>query len=314
MREWPALDSRQYIVAFQLRSTHDCPPDFELPPSVTSFDAALFLPRDDPDWFGRSSYPPRILLLNGSAMYVVSHPSAGEPPRRWELDQISSVESGHMLLKGWLRFIGSGFDLTVRYNTRGFPPVFRFMQRLRDRLLCDARGAGPWPATTPEPFRTQPPETASLDIKFTNALAGELDAAETVLMQVFQPPSQVRSGIWLLSRRRLIAGDLLALTDRRLLWITDRDRGSYSRFGSIASYAPFGAILSIGLTSDRGENMLRVELNSGSAWEVPMASESREASQRIAEDFAAALQVQKLQIQLQINKRRDGASRTEIRR
>jgi hypothetical protein len=102
---------------------------------------------------------------------------------------------------------------------------------------------------------------------------------------------------------------LLALTDRRLLWITDRDRGSYSRFGSIASYAPFGAILSIGLTSDRGENMLRVELNSGSAWEVPMASASREASQRIAEDFAAALQ-----IQLQINKRRDGASRTEIRR
>jgi hypothetical protein len=305
MREWPAIDSRQYIVAFQLRSTRDCPPDFELPPSVTGFDAALFLPRDDPDWFGRSSYPPSILLLDGSALYVVSHPSAGEPPRRWELDQISSVESGHMLLKGWLRFIGSGFDLTVRYNTRGFPPVFRFMQRLRDRLLRGPSGAGPWPATTPE---------HSLDIKFTNALAGELDAAEIVLMQVFQPPSQVRSGVWLLSRRRSIAGDLLALTDRRLLWITDRDRGSYSRFGSIASYAPFGAVLSIGLTSGRSGNALQVALNSGSAWQVPMASASREASQRIAEDFAAALQVQKVQTQLQIQKRRDGASRTEIRR
>jgi hypothetical protein len=82
MGEWPAIDSRHYIVAFELRSEDDCPSDFELPSSLTSFDASLFLPRDPPDWFGRSLYPPRILVLKGSALYVVSHPSTGEPPCR----------------------------------------------------------------------------------------------------------------------------------------------------------------------------------------------------------------------------------------
>jgi hypothetical protein len=283
MREWPAIDSRQYIVAFEFRSADDCPPDFELPSTLAGFDTGLFLPRDDPDWFGRSLYPPRILLLKGRGLHMVSHPSAGEPPRRWELQRISSVESGHMLLKGWLRFTGPGFDCTVRYNTRGFPPVFRFMQSLRDQLLRGARSVGPGPATT---------FGASLDIKFTNALARELDSGEMVVMQVFQPPRQVRSRSWLMLRRRTIAGDLLALTGRRLLSITDRERGYYSRFGSIVSYAPLDAVVSIGL-------------NNGSTWLVPMEFESRDVRQRIAKDFAAALEIQK---------RRNGAGLPEIRR
>jgi hypothetical protein len=283
-----AIDSRQYIVALDLHSTDDCPPDFELPSSAAGFDGGLFLPRADPDWFGRSSYPPRILLLNGNALHVVSHPSAGEAPGRWELDQISWVESGHMLLKGWLRFAGSGFDCTVRYNTRGFPPVCRFMQRFRAKLLRGARPQG----TSQVDSGAGRQVGGRLDIKFTNALAGELDSAETVLMQVFQPP-EVRSGRWRLSRRRWIAGDLLALTDSRLLWITDRDRGSYSRFGSVVSYAPFDAVLSIGLASDRGKDLLKVDLKGGFAWQLPMASESREGRRRMAEEFAAALEVQK---------------------
>jgi hypothetical protein len=201
-----------------------------------------------------------------------------------------------MLLKGWLRFTGPGFDCTVRYNTRGFPPVFRFMQSLRDQLLRGARSVGPGPATT---------FGASLDIKFTNALARELDSGEMVVMQVFQPPRQVRSRSWLMLRRRTIAGDLLALTGRRLLSITDRERGYYSRFGSIASYAPLDAVVGMGLTTGKDGDTLRVELNNGPVWLVPMAFESRDVRQRIAEDFAAALEIQK---------KRNGAGRTEIGR
>ena len=252
----------------------DCPPDFELPPSLAGLDTGLFLPRGDSDWFGRPSYPPRILLLKDSALYVLTHPSAGEPPRQCAMERISSVESGHMLLKGWLRFTGPGFDYTVRYNTRGIPSVLRFMRRFRDQLLRGAQ-SGVAPEVHPR---------AALDIKFGNALAHELASGETVLMQFFQPPSQVKAGSWWLKRRRWIAGDLLALTGRRLLWITDRERGSYSPYGSIASYAPFDAVLSIGLTLGRGGDILQVNLNDGSAWRLPMASDGR----RVAEDFAAA--------------------------
>jgi hypothetical protein len=269
----PAINSRDYIVALELRSTEDCPPDFELPPSFAGFDTGLFLPRGDSDWLGRPSYPPRILLLTGGALHIIAHPSAGEPPRQCALKQISSVESGHLLLKGWLRFTGPGFDYTIRYNTRGIPSVLRFMPRFRDQLL---RGAQP--GVTPEVH-----PGAALDIKFGNALARELDPGETVLMQFFQPPSEVKSGSWWLPHRCWMAGDLLVLTSRRLLWITDRERGSYSPYGSIASYAPFDAVRSIGLTSGRGGDILQVNLDNGSAWQVPMASESR----RLAEDFAA---------------------------
>src|SRR5277367_4782952 len=131
MEEWPAIDSRQYILAFELRSASDCPPDLALPPSLAGFDAGIFLPRDDPDWFGRSSYPPRILLLKDNTLHLMSHPALRQPPSRWELDQISAVESGHLLLKGWLRFTGPGFDCAIRYNTRGSPPDYAFMRHFR---------------------------------------------------------------------------------------------------------------------------------------------------------------------------------------
>ena len=283
MGDWPAIDSRQYIVAFELHSAADCPPDFALPASLAGFDTGLFLPRGGSDWFGRPSYPPHILLLTGGALHIVSHPSAGEPPRQCVMERISSVESGCMLLKGWLRFTGSGFDYTVRYNTRGFPSVFRFMRRFQGKLLRDSTPRG----------ASEVRLGAGLDIKFANALALELGSEETVLIQLFQPPKQIGSGRWWLPYRRSVAGDLLALTGRRLLWITDRERGSYSRYGTIVSFAPCDAVIGIGLTTSRGKDVLQVDLNSGSAWRIPIASESGLDFERLAKDFAAALEIQK---------------------
>jgi hypothetical protein len=257
MAEWAAKDSRDYIVAFELNSTNDCPPDFELPSSMAAYDTGLFLPRGDRD--------PCVLLLKDDTLHIVSHPSTGEAPRRCAMGQISSVESGHMLLKGWLRFSGSGFDYTIRYNTRGIGPVLRFMRCFRDGLL---RG-GPHGTSVAD-------AGGGLDIKFGNALALEMDSEETVLVQVFQPPREVRRHHWL-------AGDLLALTSRRLLWITDRERGFYSRYGSIATYAPLEAVA--GVAADRGADFLQVELKDGSAWRIP-----RSAGREIADEFAGALE------------------------
>lgn len=275
----PAIDSREYAIAFELGVTDDCPADFDLPASLDGFDTGLFLPRDDADWFGRSSYPPRVLLLKDHALHVVAHPSAGEAARGYPLDQVSAVESGHMLLKGWLRFTGAGFDRTLGYNTRGLGPVFRFMRRVREKWL----------------HRVQP-EAASqaqagdgLDIKFANALARELDSGETVLLQVFQAPEVAKTRRWLFPQHRWMAGDLLALTGRRLLWITDRERRAYAPYGSIASYAPLDAVLGIGVAPGRGGQVLQVDLRGGSAWRVPIPPESRCDWQQVAGNFAAVL-------------------------
>jgi hypothetical protein len=257
--EWAAKDSRDYIVAFALSSTNDCPADFELPSSMAGFDTGLFLPRGYRD--------PCVLLLKDDTLSIVSHPGTGEPPRQCGLQQISSVEAGHMLLKGWLRFTGSGFDYTIRYNTRGIGPVLRFMRCFRERWL---RGAGPHGTSDAD-------AGTGLDIKFGNALALEIDSGESLLLHVFQPPREAR-------RHRWLAGDLLALTSRRLLWITDRERGFCSRYGSIATYVPLEAVRSIVLIS--GGDMLQVELNDGTAWQIPIAAENR----GVVEELAAALE------------------------
>jgi hypothetical protein len=115
-----------------------------------------------------------------------------------------------------------------------------------------------------------------LDIKFGNALALELDSGETVLVQFFQPPRKVRRHHWL-------AGDLLALTSRRLLWITDRERGFYSRYGSIASYAPLDVVA--GLEAEQGSDILQVKLKDASPWQIPISA----ARRGVAEEFAATL-------------------------
>ena len=164
------------------------------------------------------------------------------------------------------------------------------MQRFRNELL-----GAPLP-----PGDSRPPFEAGLDIKFANALVLELDSGEAVLTRTFQPPREALSSNWLFPRHYWVSGDLLALTSTRLLWITDRERGSYSRYGSIASYAPFEAVVGIDLRPDRRAD-IQVNLNDGSAWQIPIALEN----QHVTEEFAAALEIQK---------RRNGASRTAVRR
>ena len=247
-------------------------------PALAGFEAGLFLPRDPPDWFGRSSYPPRVLLLKDGALHIVPHPATGEPPAQCPLERISAVESGHMLLKGWLRLVGPGFDHTLRYNRREYPPVFYFLRRLRTRLLP---GAGPLAAP---PVRLG----GSLDIKFANALALELDPGETIAVQFFQPPRAAHSRGWWFPRRPSIAGDLLVLACARLLWITDRDRGLYARYGSIASYAPLSALRAMELTPAATGHALRIDLRGAPSWPVPVAAENLPDAEAFAAEFYRA--------------------------
>ena len=272
MGEWSAIDSRQYILAFELPSADDCPADFHLPPSLAGFDAGLFLPRDDPDWFGRSAYPPRVMLLTRETLRIVPHPGSHEELSEIPMGRISCVESGHMLLKGWLRLMGSGISTVVRYNTRGYPAISRFQHRFREMLL-PAAGACPASATC---------FGAGLDIKFGNALKRELAAGENVAIQFFQPPRVMRSNRWPMRRRQSLAGDLLVRTDRRLMWVTDRDRGFHSRYGSIASYAPLRAAAAIEVTGAPERPTLAVHLQGDACWNIPIAAEELQSALQFA--------------------------------
>jgi hypothetical protein len=269
-----AIDSRDYIVAFLLYSPDDCPPDFELDSCLRDFEVGLFLPRDDPDWFGRSSYPPRILLLRHGQLTILSHPAVEEGVWQCRLSDLISVESGHMLLKGWLRFAGNGFDRTIRYNTRGYRSVLLFIQRFREAWLGKSVSVG-----LDSPVK----RPAELTMKFDEALAIELDPDESVRAYFYEPPREISFRKWLFRRRTDTPGDLLVLTDRRLIWITDRDRGSRAPYGTVTLSSPLDAWIAVSVPSAGTCAALAVAFAFGCRWHVPLAA-SRQAD---AEAFAA---------------------------
>jgi hypothetical protein len=271
------VDSGQYVVAYLIASPEELPPDFLISGALDDFQAGLFLPRDQPDWFGRSRYPPRVLSLVGDALRIDTHPCAGEPHQRIPLDELVYIESGHILLRGWLRLVACGREQTVLYSTVYRRTVDRFLRRLRARWMASERRTHPVPGF----------DLGQLsDVKFRNALARELDPEEVPSEGLFQAPRELvrhsRFRLW----RSCTPGDLLALTPRRLLWITDRDRGTAARYGTITRYAPLRNILKIAWeTADYG-CALRIVLRAERHWHVPMRPEHRDAARRLESLYA----------------------------
>jgi len=263
------VDSRHYAFAYELHSIEDVPLDFGARAPVPEFLAGLFLPRDKPGWFGHSSYPPRLLLLTEGGVVILPHPSAKESAQPFALERLCFIESGHILLTGWLRFAACDFDRTLCYNTRDWKPVEAFMQRLRANFP-DACAAGSG--------QTSVNLGDALDLKFGRALSAELDAGEVVRAALFRPAREF-AGKLLIRRRRWTAADLIALTTRRLIWITDRYNGGYSRYGSIARYAAARSVARMERAREGGARILRVTFHSCEhAWVIPLSDEHYEAA------------------------------------
>jgi len=173
-----------------------------------------------------------------------------------------------MLLKGWLRFFGQGSSKTVLYNTRGFHAISQFLYRIRAALLKR------------EYLKDSPGVCFAdgLDMKFANGLTGVLLREERPILQIFQCSKALKSTRWLLPRTTWAAGDLLVLTDRRLLWVTDRDRGLRSPYGSITSYAPLHAVRKMAFGEHGSPPPMEILLAGGERWQIPFAREYSQAA------------------------------------
>ena len=222
------VDSRYYSFAYLIQSEDDLPADFPVPLSDRGFSLGLFLPRADPDWFGRSLYPPRLLLLLRGAIVVLTHPKYNHAPLRIPLSD-AFYETGQMLLIGWLRFITEQSEVELAYNTRSHHRVSEFLRALTHAYL---------PKIPEIERRTATAFGPLLDIKFRNCLAAALERDERVHSLLFSPPIEVARRWGPLRVRSRAAGDLVAFTNRRVLRITDRWNGRHERYGSIVRSAP----------------------------------------------------------------------------
>jgi hypothetical protein len=263
------VDSRRYIIAYELHAREDVPADFGPWDTSLEFQTGLFLPRAESDWFGRSTYPPRVLALVHGGLLIVPHPTARADSQLVRFDRLAFVESGRMLLKGWMRFVGSGLDRTLSYNRRNAPAVDAFLGHLRNCFLGKTDSVPAEVLTLGHP----------LDLKFRNALCDEVDAGEDIRAILFRPAERIGRSILGFKRTTQIPADLVALAGRRLLWITDSDRQGYARYGSIARYAPLHRIAGITRENAGEESTLTVAFDGPEIrWRIPLAARHASAA------------------------------------
>jgi hypothetical protein len=217
------VDSRNYIVPFTISSREEVPHDFARA-DLPKFRCGLFLPRRDPDKFGRSAYPPRILLLTDSTLIILTHPSDGTPPAEIRLSDIGSLETGNMLLRGWTEVNAGSARNRVEYNTRCFQPIGDFHRELRRAVF---------PPVTGVPFPAAHVGDAFDDVKFSRAGDSELDPDESVVLSFLSLPRRCVRRRWLIHGAIWQPGDLVICTDRRFIWITDRYKGLCERYGRV---------------------------------------------------------------------------------
>ena len=264
-------DSRQYRFTFAIEALSQVPPDFVLPPEFRAFDAGVFLPRGDVDWLGRRRYPARILLLSDREAMVAPHPAAGELPVRVSLDRIERVEWGRILLTGWIVLTWDGGQISLPYNTRARGPVEKCMKTLQDRWLPAA------------PARPAPPTWAfgePLDLKFEYARSAELIDGEAPLAQFFQPAVRgLRRRSWF-RRNDSSAGDLVLVTSRRLLWITERHKGSYGRYGTVSHSTRLSSIAGVRCVWTQRAGSLEIAFRSGDPWHIPVREDQKQEARR----------------------------------
>ena len=92
---------------------------------------------------------------------------------------------------------------------------------------------------------------------------------------LFRPVREVERT--LLRRRRQWPADLIALTSRRLLWITDLDGSGHAYYGSIARYAAVRNIARMQRAREGNKWTLRVDFHcSEQHWVIPLAEEHHE--------------------------------------
>lgn len=256
------MDSRDYIWALAINNAGDVPADFESPPVIPDLVAGIFLPQSEPDWFRRRAYPARILLLTHEALWIIAHPRAKEQQLVIPLRDIEVLECGRILLIGWIGLRWGGVQRDLGYNRRGSLIVEGFLTSLKTSwLTAEIHSAVELPAR--RDYGT------ALTDKFAYALETELIGNQERPLLRFFHPSIRRAGRWF-SKETRSSGDLILLSQRRLLWITERRGATRAPFGTVSYSAPFTAIADVSYRRFDDEPELSICLRSGQSWQLPL--------------------------------------------
>ena len=275
---WRESDSRDYIIPFSILRKSDLPSDFTLPPEVPREFTGIFLPQERASFAARSPTP-YVILLADDTIRILTQRSTEHTTI--SLARLQVLECGRILLRGWIGLQWEGGSQTVRYNRRSAPTVERFLSKLKASWL--KRGglsAHPHSQTFgPEPT-----------LKFYHTVSTEIFADEAPLLQFFQPPACTTRRRFGLRREVRKAGDLLMLSDRRLLWITDRRQTTPEQYGTVAQSTVVGMLKEVRVNESQSGPAMEIGLRSGTVWRVPVAEAWQDAAKAFAGKVGCAVQ------------------------
>jgi hypothetical protein len=265
------MDSREYVFIYPLRTNTDIPADFPQEFQSFTFETGIFLPQDDSNWFTRlPRYPARLLLLERRSLYIVPHPSSEQSLVELKLNDLVQVETGCILLHGWMKFTTRGGVQEIVYNTRGSRPLEMFLGLLKRRWLDNVP---PLSNVRADVFGDE------LDIKFKNSVRLELDQGERVVAQYFQAPVRIHNRFLFFRRVNWRAGNVLLLTSmNRLVWITDQFKGRRELYASMSLSIPCSLLQNCRVEDAEGQQSVVMSFCLGFSWRIPVHGPLQECS------------------------------------
>jgi hypothetical protein len=222
-----------------------------------------------------------VCILDGT-LHIVERARDSLLPTSYRLEDISRIEVGSILLRGWLTvrgLAGSGLlaSTGIKFNTvteRLFAP---FLQEFRS-------GARPPSGASLDAERAKFEELLGRNYKFMNYARGSILPGEAVLCYVLQP--EVRETLVRVFGRslsRCISPTHIAvLTDRELIIISEESGSLWQSFGAIKyggiwQYVPLERISAASIvTRDDGLLALSVRLKHDDRLEMLFSTDNRE--------------------------------------
>jgi hypothetical protein len=204
----------------------------------------------------------KLLCYCDPWLHVLENTGSAYAATVLNVDAISAVEAGTVLLKSWLTLTGrtadgSAASVTLKFNTVGdylFAPV---VERIR--------GVSPVPPAELTAERRHFDHLAEDHFKFMNAAKRSLLPGEHVLASVMQP--EMRADLVRLFgrtlHRTLAPAHILILTDRELILVAEEEQSYWSRepkYGSIRTTVPLAQIVDAALVNTENGLQLHVHL------------------------------------------------------
>ncbi len=269
MPEDDGVDSRAYSFAFVIRSPQDVPADFAAMVEPR-FSIGLFLPQELAGRFNTPAYEARVLLFVEDGILLYTHPSSKVPVLVIPMASILVMETERFLLDCRARFVLAGAAYEVPYSARDDQFANEFLGWLRARFL------GRQPAAAPErAARLGDP----LDLAFRNFSRREKMPDEILYARLFIASRRQAGKPWLGRSESWTPSDYVALTNCRLLWMTNR-RGKYRQpFGVRCSYCEVAKASSVTVEDD---GALRISIADKLTWQIHVPAAHADAARTFA--------------------------------